>query len=136
MKYDKKIKFVLVGLWNTFFGYLIFCILDTVLEKIFITRYFAYMSAMILGQFISTINAFIFHKYVTFDSELRGKDIIPEFFRFCLTYIVTFSLSLILLPIFVEIVHFHPRISGALVMLVCTIISYVGHSRYSFVTNK
>jgi len=136
MKYDKKNKFVLVGLWNTFFGYLIFCILDTVLETMFTTRYFAYMSAMLLGQVISTINAFICHKYVTFKSELRGKKMILEFFRFCLTYVVTFSLSLVLLPIFIEIVHFHPRISGAVVMLICTIISYAGHSRFSFVINK
>ena len=96
----------------------------------------AYMSAMLLGQIIATVNAFICHKYVTFKSEINGKGIVTEFFRFCLTYVITFSLSLLLLPIFVEIVHLHPRIAAAIVMLICTIISYIGHSRFSFQNNQ
>ena len=131
-----KVKFALVGIWNTIFGYLVFFILDTFFEDIFTKRYFSYMSSMVLGQIIATINAFIFHKYVTFKSEIKGKGIVIEFFRFCLTYVVTFSLSLLLLPIFVEIVQFHPRIAAAIVMLICTIISYVGHSRFSFRNNQ
>ena len=137
IKQDVKIRFVLVGIWNTIFGYLVFFVLDTVFENIFNTRYFAYMSAMIFGQVIATINAFIFHKYVTFKSKIKGKGIIIEYFRFGLTYVFTFSLGLVLLPFFVEIVHLHPRIAAAIVILICTLISYVGHSRFSFSpTNK
>ena len=128
-----KSRFVMVGIWNTVFGYLVFILLDMLFENVFHKRYVAYMSAMILGQIIATINAFIFHKYVTFKSEVKGMEIIPEFFRFCLTYVVTFVLSLLLLPFFVEIINFHPRTSGAVVILICTVISYVGHSRFSFI---
>ena len=128
-----KVRFVMVGIWNTIFGYMVFFILDTFFEDIFTKRYFAYMSAMILGQIVATINAFVLHKYVTFKSEVKGKGIIPEFFRFCMTYVFTFSLGLVLLPFFVEIVHLHPRISGAVVILICSVISYVGHSKFSFV---
>ena len=132
-----KVRFVMVGVWNTIFGYMVFFILDTFFEDIFTKRYFAYMSAMILGQIVATINAFVLHKYVTFKSEVKGKGIIPEFFRFCMTYVFTFSLGLVLLPFFVEIVHLHPRIAAAIVILICTLISYVGHSRFSFSpTNK
>jgi len=127
-----KARFVMVGIWNTIFGYMVFFILDTFFEDIFTKRYFAYMSAMILGQIVATINAFVLHKYVTFKSEVKGKGIIPEFFRFCMTYVFTFSLGLVLLPFFVEIVHLHPRIAAAIVILICTLISYVGHSRFSF----
>ena len=122
----------MVGIWNTVFGYLLFVILDIWFENIFYKRYVAYMSAMIMGQIIGTINAFILHKYVTFKSDVKGKGIIGEFFRFCLTYVVTFILSLFLLPFFVEIISFNPRTSGAIVILICTVISYVGHSRFSF----
>ena len=90
------------------------------------------MSAIILGQIIATINAFIFHKYVTFKSEVKGKETILEFFRFSLTYVVTFTLSLILLPFFVEMMYIHPRISAAIVILICAVFSYMGHSRFSF----
>ena len=122
----------MVGIWNTVFGYLVFILLDMLFENVFHKRYVAYMSAMILGQIIATVNAFIFHKYITFKSEVKGKGIIGEFFRFCLTYVVTFVLSLLLLPFFVEIIDFHPRTSGAIAILICTVISYVGHSRFSF----
>ena len=131
-KHRVKVKFVLVGIWNTIFGYVIFFLLDTFLENLFTKRYFAYMSAIVLGQIIATINAFIFHKYITFRSKVRGKGIFFEFLRFCLTYVFTFTLSLILLPFFVEIFDLHPRISGAMVILICTVISYIGHSRFSF----
>ena len=132
-----KARFVMVGIWNTIFGYMVFFILDTFFEDIFTKRYFAYMSAMILGQIVATINAFVLHKYVTFKSEVKGKGIIPEFFRFCMTYVFTFSLSLILLPFLVEVIGFHPRIGAAVIIIITTIVSYFGHSRFSFSpTNK
>ena len=131
-KHCVKVKFVLVGIWNTIFGYSVFCLLDTLFSNIFATRYIAYMSAMVLGQVIAIINAYIFHKYVTFKSRVRGREMIIEFLRFSMTYAVIFCLNLILLPIFVEIFHITPKISVAILILICTAISYLGHSRFSF----
>ena len=131
-KNNIKVKFVLVGIWNTIFGYLVFFVLDTLFVYVFTERYYSYMSAMVLGQIIATINAFVFHKYLTFKSTVKGKRIIIEFLRFCLTYVVTFSLSLILLPFFVEIFKIQPKVSAAIVILLSTVISYIGHSRFSF----
>ncbi len=131
-KHNLKARFVLVGVWNTIFGYLVFCLLDSLFMNIFDPRYIAYMSAMILTYIISPVNAYISHKYITFKSKVKGKEIITEFLRFVSTYVVTFLLSLILLPFFVEIFHITPKISAAMVMFVCTVISYLGHSRFSF----
>lgn len=131
-KHRIKVKFVLVGVWNTIFGYSVFCLLDILFSHLFATRYIAYMSAMVLGQIIAIINAYVSHKYITFKSKVRGRKIIIEFFRFSMTYAVTFCLSLVLLPTFVEIFHITPKISGAVAILICTIISYLGHSRFSF----
>ncbi|MFC1567425.1 GtrA family protein [Thermodesulfobacteriota bacterium] len=127
-----EFRFILVGIWNTVFGYLVFIILETLFSKILSPRYIAYMSAMVLGQIIAVINAFVFHKYYTFRSSTKGKDLLKEFFRFTTTYIFTFVLSLILLPIFVEICNIQPKIAGAIVILILTIVSYLGHSRFSF----
>lgn len=131
-KHHVKAKFVLVGIWNTIFGYSIFCLFDTLFEIAFSQRYIAYMSAMILGRIFAVINAYVGHKYITFKSEAKGKAIIAEFFRFSMTYVVTFCLSLVLLPALVEIGHFHPKIAAAIIILICTVISYLGHSRFSF----
>jgi len=131
-KHNTKVKFILVGIWNTIFGYLVFLLIYSLFTNIFTKIYFAYMYTMIISQIIATINAFIFHKYITFKSKVKGKKIIVEFFRFCLTYVVTFCLSLILLPFFVEVFKIQPQISAAIVILICTVISYFGHSRFSF----
>ncbi len=129
---SQRIRFLVIGGWNTVFGYLVFVLLDTVFSRIFSLRYVAYMSAMASGNIFSVTNAYIFHKYVTFRSAVKGKGMITEFFRFSMTYVVTFCLSLILLPFFVEVFKISPKIAGLIVVLLCTVISYTGHSRFSF----
>jgi putative flippase GtrA len=126
------VKFFLVGIWNTIFGYGLFCLFDTLFALLFSTRFVAYMCAMVLARILAVINAYIFHKYITFKSEAKGKAIIAEFFRFSTTYAVTFCLSLILLPSLVEIGHLDPKIAAASIIMACTVISYLGHSRFSF----
>jgi putative flippase GtrA len=127
-----KIKFILVGIWNTIFGYGIFIALDYLFEQYFSNRQLAYMLAMLIAQIVGIINAFIFHKYITFQSQARGKKNILEFAKFCLTYVVTFLLSLSLLPILVEMFTLQPRIAAIFIILICTIISYLGHKHFSF----
>ena len=121
-----------MGIWNTIFGYLIFILLDTLFSHIFQPRYVAYMTAMVIANIVSTVNAYVFHKYVTFKSGVRGKGIVSEFSRFCATYVVTFALNLLLLPSLVEIWHIPPKVAGAIAIPICTIVSYLGHSRFSF----
>ena len=125
-----------MGVWNTVFGYLVFVGLDILFTFIFSQRYMAYMSAAVLANILAIINAYIFHKYVTFRSLVRGKGIIIEFVRFFSTYLFTMILGLILLPVFVELLGIDPKISGALLIPVTAIISYFGHSRYSFNASK
>ena len=131
-KHHVKIKFVLVGIWNTIFGYGIFCLFDTFFAWLISSRSAVYMCAMVLAQILGVINAYIFHKYITFKSEAKGKAIIAEFFRFSTTYLVTLCLNLVLLPTFVEINHIHPKIAAAIIMIICAIISYFSHSMFSF----
>ena len=131
-KHNVKVKFIIVGIWNTIFGYGIFCLFDTLFAWLFSTRSAAYMCAIVLSQILAVINAYIWHKYITFKSEAKGRAIIAEFFRFSMTYVVTFCLSLVLLPALVEIGHFHPKIAAAIIIFICTVISYLGHSRFSF----
>ena len=131
-RHQVKIKFFIVGGWNTIFGYLVFVYLDSLFESQFSKRYLAYMSAGVLSNILAIINAYISHKYITFKSKIKGTEIFFEFFRFSTTYLVTFCLSLALLPFFVEIMNVMPKIAGAIVILCCTVISYLGHSRFSF----
>lgn len=101
--HEVKIKFLIVGLWNTVFGYAVFVGLDFLFTPLLKTRYAAYMLAAVLSNILAIINAYIFHKFVTFRSPLRGIAIVPEFVRFFSMYLFSFFLGLVLLPVFLLI---------------------------------
>ena len=132
-KHQIKIRFFFVGVWNTIFGYLVYISLDYLFTFVFQKRYLAYMTAAVLANIIATISAFLFHKHITFKSTVRGKGVIIEFFKFYSMYTVTNILGLVLLPFFVEVLKIDPKISGALLIPIVAIISYFGHSRFSFI---
>lgn len=94
------------------------------------------MTAAVLSNVLAILNAYIFHKYITFQSSVRGRRIIFEFFRFFSMYLFSIILGLTLLPILVEVFGISPKISAALIIPITTIISYFGHSRFSFSTSK
>jgi putative flippase GtrA len=91
------------------------------------------MSAAVLSNIIATISAFLFHKHITFKSTVRGKGVIIEFLKFYSAYAATIILSFALLPFFVEVLKIGPQISGAILIPTVAIVSYFGHSRFSFV---
>jgi putative flippase GtrA len=88
------------------------------------------MLAAVLMSILAILNAYIFHKLVTFRSPLRGLAIITEFVRFFSVYLFSIFLGLVLLPVFVELFHLDPKISAALLIPITTIISYLGHFRF------
>ena len=135
-RHRTKIKFVIVGTWNTIFGYALFVGLDFLFSRFFDKRYVAYMSAAILANTLAILNAYIFHKLVSFRSPLRGLAIIPEFMRFLSMYLLSYFLAIVFLPVFVELFHFDPKIAGALLIPITTIISYLGHKNFSFSKEK
>lgn len=90
------------------------------------------MLGMVISNVISILNAYIFHKFITFKSYVKGIGLAGEFFRFSATYLLTFCFSLGMLPLFVLVMGIDPKIAGAMVILFCTGISYVPYSRFSF----
>ncbi|HOI73837.1 MAG TPA: GtrA family protein [Syntrophales bacterium] len=135
-RHGVKIRFVLVGVWNTFFGYGVYVALDWLFERLFASRAAAYMSAAVLSNILAILNAYIFHKFITFRSEARGWAMVPELFRFFSTYLVSIVVGLVSLPVFVEVFRIDPKIAGALVMPVTVLVSWLGHSRFSFRNEK
>jgi putative flippase GtrA len=132
INHQTKWRFLVVGVWNVIFAYLVFVGLDILFAFLFSKRYLAYMSAQLLSNVLGIINAFIFHKYITFKSRVRGNGIIIEFARFFSTCLFSMIVGLILLPFFVEIIGVDPKISRAILIPIIAIINYFGHSRFSF----
>ena len=132
IKSKTEIRFLLVGIWNTLFGYLVFLLFLFLLEKIFNNERQIYSLSIAFSHLISVINSFIFHKVVTFKSKQKGLEIVYEFRRFFNSYIITFLLNLSLISIQVELLSLDPRIAGALSIPLCIVVTYFLLSKYSF----
>ena len=73
LNHQKKVRFLLVGLWNTIFGYLVFVGLDYLFNLFFSPRYVAYMSAAVLSNIIAVTLAYFFHKHFTFVGLVKSR---------------------------------------------------------------
>jgi putative flippase GtrA len=121
-----------VGVWNTIFGYLAFFFLDSVFSHYFGAGAHSYMLAMILGNIVAMLMAYSLHRNVTFRSTSAGKQLMKEFGRYVLTNYITLVLSVLLLPVFVEMLGASPKLAGLFVTMICTVISYFAHLRVTF----
>jgi putative flippase GtrA len=130
-KHLTMIKFLVVGVWNTIVGYLIYYLSLKIILASFVTPDLAYLWAMGVAQVIGTINAYVSHRKITFSDRARGKQL-SEFMKFSFVYIVTFGLTLILMPVFVGGFGIGPELSGFIVICIGTAVSYIGHSRFTF----
>ena len=106
--------------------------LSSVFLFLFPENRFIYMLAMVLAQLMALINAFIFHKFITFRSSVSSRGLFLEFFRFSLSYLLVFFVSLILLPVFVEGFDFSPKLSVALILPISIFLNYFFLSRFAF----
>ena len=132
IKSKTEIRFLLVGAWNTLFGYLVFLLFLFLLEKIFNNERQIYTLSITFSHLISVINSFIFHKIVTFKSKQKGLEIVYEFRRFFNSYIITFLLNLSLISIQVELLSLNPRIAGAISVPIVTVVTFFLLSKYAF----
>ena len=122
---DKRIRFLLVGGLNTAVGYgfyalFIFLGLDPYL-------------AITLSTVIGVINSYFWNKYFTFRKP--GKSI-AEILRFVLVYAVSSCANLGLVYLFVDVLGTNPYLSGVFCLAITTLVSYLGHSFFSFRDGK
>lgn len=132
IKSKTEIRFLLVGAWNTLFGYLVFLLFLFLLEKIFNNERQIYSLSIAFSHLISVFNSFIFHKVVTFVSKQKGLELVYEFRRFFNSYIITFLLNLSLISIQVELLSLNPRIAGAISLPIVTVVTFFLLSKYAF----
>ncbi|NLU49340.1 MAG: GtrA family protein [Syntrophomonadaceae bacterium] len=123
-RHEEKIRFVVVGGWNTVFGYLVFAGLYYLLRS-----HLHYLLLLAASYIISITNAYLGYKFAVF--KTRGN-YLREYLRFYLVYGVSFLVNLILLPVLVEALGLHPLVAQALILFFTTVISYTGHKYYSF----
>lgn len=127
------LRYLLVGIWNTVFGYGTYALLTALLMP---KLRFGYIYAAVLSNLISITVAFFGYKIFVF--KTKGNYLV-EWFRCILIYGAGMLPGLVLLPLVVEGLHHGfglersaPYLGGALVMGLTVIASFFGHRYFTF----
>lgn len=121
---NEKIRFLLVGGYNTLFSYLLFCLLQHMLKGIF-----HYMVILLFCHLITVFNSFVNLKYFVFRSN---KNFLFEYLKVNIVYAVYFVLNAILLYILKDILQVNIYIAQLICIIILTTGSYFSHKYFSF----
>ena len=124
---DERVRFLVVGGINTVFGYAVFVVLYLAAGRVF-----GYLGSLYLSYMIGVSLAFVLHRRVTFRADETGGNPVIDFLRFASVYVVSLVVNTIGLPLLVEFGHLPAIGAQAIMVVVTTIISYVGHKYFSF----
>lgn len=128
-------RYLVVGVWNTAFGYGTYAALTALLTP---KIPHAYIAAMLLSSLLNITVAFLGYKWFVFRTN---GNYLKEWLRCLAVYSSSLLLSLALLPILVAAVTrvtgnagLAPYLAGALLTFTGVIYSFFGHKKFSFRT--
>jgi putative flippase GtrA len=127
-KHKQKIRYLIIGGWNTVFGYGVFAGL-----YFWLSGSVHYLLILSLSYIINITNAYVGYKLFVFRTK---GNILREYFRFYLVYGVSFVVNLASLPFLLEILHLNMYVAQALITIITVIGSYVLHKNFSFKEEK
>jgi len=125
-------RYLLVGLWNTFFGYGLYAALTAILTP---RVPYAYMAASLLSSMVNITVAFLGYKWFVFKTE---GNYLREWCRCVAVYGSSILLSLAMLPVVVYVLRHGgmeggaPYAAGAVLLGFTTIYNFLGHKKFSF----
>jgi putative flippase GtrA len=128
------LRYLLIGGWNTLFGYTCFFLMNRWLSTIMPA--YSYIAASLISNLISISVAFLGYKWFVF--RTRGN-YLREWLRTLAVYSGSILLSAVLLAPLVGLIrhvtHYQsqaPYIAGAIVTIFTVISSFLGHRHFSF----
>ncbi|HEV2448761.1 MAG TPA: GtrA family protein, partial [Candidatus Sulfopaludibacter sp.] len=128
-------RYLLVGAWNTLFGYATYAAFTAALDP-YIPQ--SYLAALVLSSIVNITNAFLAYKWFVFRTK---GGYLREWARCLAVYGSSTALSLFLLPAVVAVLRYGagmrqaaPYVGGALLTCFGVIYNFVGHRKFSFRT--
>src|SRR5450759_2626609 len=119
---DQRAAFLIVGGINTVVGFLCFAGFLVLLGG-------RYLAALICAYVVAVLIAFVLYRFAVF--RVRGH-VLADLWRFTTVYLSALGVNFVLLPLLVEIAHLPVLVAQALIVLVTSLMSWVGHKHYSF----
>jgi putative flippase GtrA len=127
------LRYLVVGAWNTLFGYSLYAALTALLTPLIP---YSYMVASLLANVVGITVAFLGYKWFVFKTK---GNYLREWTRCVVVYSGAIAVGLLLLPILVAIVRHYtryqrqaPYIAGAMLTGVSVVFGFVGHRKFSF----
>lgn len=120
----ERFRFLVIGGWNTLFGYLCFLVLYALLHV-----HLHYLLIGTIAHFIAATNAFACHRLLVFRSH---GALLAEFVRFNLAQVFVLCCGLFGLWVLVSDLQVAPLVAQACVTVVAVVISYLAHRRFTF----
>jgi putative flippase GtrA len=129
-------RYLLVGAWNTLFGYGSFAALTALFEPIVPH---SYILACVISGMLNITVSYLGYKWFVFKTQ---GNYLREWVRCVVVYSGAIVVGVILLPILVlairrgtPFIHAAPYIAGAVLTGVSVIYSFLGHKKFSFRTS-
>lgn len=122
---SEKQRFLIVGAWNTLFGYLVFVAVHLLCGQVWHPT-----ATLLVAYCIALPQSFLAQRLLVF--RRTGNDWRVQFLRFLGSNSVIFAANLILLPLFTAVTGTSPLFGQALFILGSTVASYLVHKHYSF----
>jgi putative flippase GtrA len=120
----EEILYLVVGGWNTVFGYGLWALLQFVLgERLH------YLAIVVISWPLSVLNNYLCYRYLVFRS--RGP-ILRELPRFSAVYSATLLANLVMLPAALQIWPGSIYVVQAAFMATVIVVSYLAHKHFSF----
>ena len=120
---DQRVAFLIVGGINTVVGFLCFA----GFLALFGQR--RYLLALVCAHVVAVLIAFVLYRFVVF--RVRGH-VLADLWRFETVYLSALAVNFVLLPVLVEFAHLPALLAQALIVLVTSVMSWMGHKHYSF----
>ncbi len=120
----RRFLYLVVGGWNTLFGYLLFSALYYLLSN-----RLSYVLIFIASYAVSTLNAYWGYKRFVFKTATR---FITEFPRFALVYVGALAVNLVVFPWLTTTLGLNPYLSQGLFTVVLVATTYIVNQRFSF----
>ena len=121
---DRRIRFILVGGYNSVFGYVVFALLELLLRD-----RLHYLVSLCLAYFISIFNSFFSFRIFVFCS--KGK-FLHEYIKVSIVYLGYLLLNMTLLYFFKSIIGVNIFIAQIICILILSVLSYFIHKNFSF----
>ena len=120
----EQILYLVIGGWNTVFGYGVWAVLQYLLGS-----YVHYLVVVVLSWPLAVLNAYLGYRLVVFES--RGP-MLTELPRFSLVYFATLVANVALLPLALSALPLNIYVIQALFTAAVVFVSYLGHKYFSF----